>query len=56
MLAKSAIVAFVQSYTVVVYIPRCIYVEMQMPVSPMLVEFEFISLHVVPLWYVSIVQ
>ena len=35
-----------QSYAVVVYIPRCIYRAMQMPVSLMLVEFEFISFHV----------
>lgn len=45
-----------QSYAVVVYVPCCIYRAMQMPISLLLVELEFISPHVVPLWYVSIVQ
>ena len=35
-----------QSYTVVVYVPRCIYRAMQMPISLLLVELEFISFHV----------
>ena len=45
-----------QSDTVVVYVTRCIYCAMQMPISLVLVELELISFHVVPLRYVSIVQ
>ena len=35
-----------QSYAVVVYIPRCIYRMYKMPISLVLIELEFISLHV----------